>query len=91
MFLRPPKTHAEAEALFKFIFWGMTRSFADKPRVSNWYKYDAIHYRDYIDDFQVEDTEMAIPYTDQDASNIIDAFQFIKVHIQNISNCAATH
>ncbi|PRP89230.1 FAD/FMN-containing dehydrogenase [Planoprotostelium fungivorum] len=47
-----------------FIWKMMALDFKKKPLVSHYHWFDAIHYRDYIDDFPVENTDFAIPVED---------------------------
>jgi len=46
-----------------------------------WRRYDTLHYRDHIDDFLVEDTEMAIPYKEDNVQSVVDAFKHIKAQV----------
>ena len=75
-----PSTLSAAKSWNKFVFWAMARSFTSGTRERIWSRYNTIHYRDGIDDYPVEDCEMAIPYDDDNAQPVIDAFKMVKVY-----------
>eukprot|EP01117_Protostelium_nocturnum_P015120 TRINITY_DN5827_c0_g1_i3.p1 TRINITY_DN5827_c0_g1~~TRINITY_DN5827_c0_g1_i3.p1 ORF type:complete len:643 (-),score=148.31 TRINITY_DN5827_c0_g1_i3:81-2009(-) len=67
------------------IFKMMTAEFRDKPLVHHYHRYDATHYRDYIDSFPVEDTEYSLP-VDDNYTTPSKAFSLIQDVIQEMED-----
>ncbi|PRP75718.1 hypothetical protein PROFUN_09142 [Planoprotostelium fungivorum] len=81
--LSEDKRHKFGKVYLHKVFKMMSVEFSKKPIVHHYHRYDATHYRDYIDNFPVEDTEFSLP-VDDDYVNAANGFRVLKETIEDI-------